>query len=196
MHAMEIPAILRELQRKTDWNQSELARALKVTQPTISRWYKGSSPELQQRDRIITLATKHKVLQEGHSPGPYAVPIVGYVGAGGKIAYGEGQGPFGEAPMPPKGGTAETVAVVVRGHSMAPALEDGWLVYYDNRQDPPTDDLFGKLCVCGLTDGRVLIKKLLPGQRPGCFHLISHNDEPMLDQRLDWAARVSNISPS
>jgi hypothetical protein len=146
---MEIRTILREILRQTDWDQSELATRLKVSQPTISRWMddkKPQEPKIKQRDRIVALAEKHGIVN-GHNKGAYrTISIVGYVGAGGQVAYGEGQGPFGEAPMPPKDATARTVAVVIRGDSMAP-LADGWTVYYDDRRDPPTEDLFGKLCV-------------------------------------------------
>jgi hypothetical protein len=78
---------------------------------------------------------------------------------------------------------------------MAGQLEDGWIVYYDNRRDPPTNDMYGKLCVVGLRDGRVLIKKLLPGRQTGCFDLYSTASSPMQDQQVEWAARVSWIAP-
>jgi hypothetical protein len=194
---MEIRTILREILRQTDWDQSELATRLKVSQPTISRWMddkKPQEPKIKQRDRIVALAEKHGIVN-GHNKGAYrTISIVGYVGAGGQVAYGEGQGPFGEAPMPPKDATARTVAVVIRGDSMAP-LADGWTVYYDDRRDPPTEDLFGKLCVVGLQDGRVLIKTLVQGRKPGHFDLYSNNAPPLLDQAVDWAARVSWIAP-
>ena len=61
----------------------------------------------------------------------------------------------------------QTVAVQIRGHSLG-ALFDNWLVFYDDIRDPPDDSLIGRMCVCGLTDGRVLIKalKTQPGDRP------------------------------
>lgn len=195
MAAMQIASILRELQRVKGWDQTELAKQLKVSQPTVSRWFGDSEPKLKHRDRIIALAKRHGIVEaqmNGHYP---TVPVVGYVGAGGQVAYAEGQGPFGEVPMPPIEAGSDTVAVVVRGDSMAGQLEDGWVVYYDNRRDPPTDELFGKLCVIGLEDGRVLIKKMVPGRRPGCFDLYSLNASPLLDQRVSWAAKVSWIAP-
>lgn len=98
--------------------------------------------------------------------------------------------------MPPKNGTETTVAVVVRGDSMAGQLEDGWIVYYDDRRAGPSEDLLGRLCVVGLNDGRVLIKKLLPGRQTGKYDLYSTNAAPMLDQQIDWAARVTWIAPA
>lgn len=192
---MQMKPILRDIQKVKGWNQSELARKLGVTQPTVSRWYRGQKPEIDQRDRIIGLAKELGVVKNSVTSDDFTVPIVGYVGAGGQVLYGEGQGPFGEAKMPPVG-SSTTVAVVVKGDSMAGQLEDGWTVYYDNRHTPPTDKLLGRLCVVGLEDGRVLIKKLLPGRAKGCYDLYSANAIPLLDQAVSWAALVMWIAPN
>lgn len=190
---MQTPKIIEALLHKTGWNQTKLGAKLLVTQPTISRWLDGKMvPERDQWDRIINLAKKLEVVPRDEVPRP--VPLVGFVGAGGEIIYETGQGPFGEAPIPPIESDSSTVAVLVRGESMA-GLEDGWYVYYDNRYDPPTEQLIGKLCVVGLTDGRILLKKLLPGRQPGRFDLYSFNAPPQLDQPVQWAAPVTWIRP-
>lgn len=192
---MQLTTILDKIRRQTGWNQSELAKKLGVTQPTVSRWYNGAKPELDQRDGIYLLAKKLGIISSTGEIGDMMVPVVGFVGAGGSIVYSEGQGPFGEAQMPPKNGTETTVAVVVRGDSMAGQLEDGWTVYYDDRRAAPSDDLIGRLCVVGLADGRVLIKKLLQGRQKGKYDLYSTNAAPMQDAMVDWAARVTWIAP-
>jgi phage repressor protein C with HTH and peptisase S24 domain len=125
-----------------------------------------------------------------------AVPLVGYVGAGGTLMFQDGQGPFGEAEMPPGDIGTTVVAVKVQGDSMSGILEDGSTVYYDNRRDPPDESLFKKLCVVGLADGRVLIKRLYPGSKPGHYHLHSTNAAALLDEHVLWAARVSWIAPA
>lgn len=187
--------ILQEMLKGQKWTQTALARRVGVEQPTVSRWLKGSEPKLNHRDKILGLARKLGVVK-GSTNDENTVQVVGYVGAGGQILYDTGQGPFGEAQMPPKNTTPTTVAVVVRGDSMAGQLEDGWTVYYDQRHTPPSESLVGKLCVVGLGDGRVLIKKLLPGRRNGCYDLYSANAAPLLDQDVTWAAKVSWISPT
>ena len=98
--------------------------------------------------------------------------------------------------MPPSKGDETTVAVVVKGDSMAGQLEDGWVVYYDNRHIPPSERLLGRLCVVGLEDGRVLVKKLLPGRAKGLYDLYSANAGPLLDQAVAWAALVLWIAPN
>jgi phage repressor protein C with HTH and peptisase S24 domain len=121
------------------------------------------------------------------------VDVVGYVGAGGQVAFSEGQGPFEQAPAPPNV-TPTMVALRVRGDSMVPMIGDGWLVYYD-RHETGREIAVGKPYVVGLADGRVLVKKLAPGRRDGCYDLYSVNAEPMLDQPVMWMALVKAIVP-
>lgn len=96
----------------------------------------------------------------------------------------------------PRGGTEETVAVEVRGGSLGGAF-DGWLIYYDERREPPTDDLLGMLCVIGLSSGQVVVKQLMRGRIPNHFDLFSGSgaEMPMTDQAVAWAARVTGIMP-
>lgn len=122
------------------------------------------------------------------------VPLVGVVGAGAQAHfYGDAQGPFDEIPAP-EGSTEHTVAVEIRGESLGP-LFDKWLVFYDDVRRPATADLVGKLCVIGLTDGRVLIKKLQRSKTRGLYHLVSQTEPPILDVPIEWAAKVKHMVP-
>jgi hypothetical protein len=127
---------------------------------------------------------------------PAGVPIVGIAGASadGAISYEFDVGELGEAPMPP-GGNARTVSVEVRGESLRGVAEDGWLVYYDDRREPLTDDIMGELCVVGLEDGRTLIKTPYRGRAPGLFDLESTNAPTLRDVGVRWAALVTAIVP-
>ena len=73
--------------------------------------------------------------------------------------------------------------------------EDGWLVYYDDRRDPPDSSMIGELCVVGLSDGRTLIKYLYPGTEAGLFNLESTTDATLRNVAVDWAAVVTAIIP-
>ena len=122
------------------------------------------------------------------------VPLVGYVGAGATAHFFGDQGTLGEVPAP-EGSSEETVAVEIRGDSLG-ALFDRWLVFYDNVQRPVTADQIGKLCVVGLLDGRILIKKIQRSRaRQGLFHLLSNTEAPILDVEIEWAAKVLNMVP-
>ena len=123
-----------------------------------------------------------------------AVPVVGYVGAGAEMHhYANADHPDEGAPMPP-GGNDSTVAVEVRGSSLG-SIFDRWLVYYDDVRTPPTPDLLGKLCVVGLDDDRVLVKRLRRGSAPGTFNLESNTEGLIEDVRVMWAALVRSMSP-
>lgn len=123
------------------------------------------------------------------------VRLVGFVGAGHEMhLYADGDDLAEDVQSPPDV-TASTVAVRVKGDSMADHIEDGSILYYDDRRDPPSDDLIGRLCVVELRDGRVLVKKLAKGSAAGLWHLLSTNAAPMFDQPVSWAARVTWIRP-
>lgn len=123
-----------------------------------------------------------------------SVPVVGYVGAGAAaILFGEGQGPF-DMVAAPEGSTEFTVAAEIRGESLGP-LFDQWLVFYDDVRSPVTPDLIGQLCVVGLPDGRILVKRLQKAAGSDMFHLISNTEGPILDQAVDWAAKVKTMTP-
>lgn len=189
---MKLDALLNKIQEQEGWNQTELGKKVGVTQPTISRWKSGEDAPIGPNEKkLLQLARQLRVINHVPKTDGLAVPVVGYVGAGGQVAYAEGQGPFGEAPMPP-GATPGIVAVTVRGDSLG-VLGNDATIYYDNRQDPPTDALLGRLCVIGLPDGRILVKTLLKGSKPGLFHLIAVAGPNLMDHAVDWAARVSFI---
>lgn len=125
---------------------------------------------------------------------PVFSPLVGHVGAGAQaVLFSEGQGPFGEVPAPPNA-TEKTVAVEIRGTSLG-ELFDTWLVFYDEVRDPPGGKQVGKLCVCGLADGRILVKKLQRGHLPGFWNLISNTEPPIYDVIVEWAAVVTSMTP-
>lgn len=140
------------------------------------------------------LGTTASWLMEGGEESPRQVPIVGYVGAGAEAhLFGNGQGPFGEIEAP-EGSTDKTVAVEIRGESLG-SFFDRWIVFYNDVRDPPGRDMIGKLCVVGLDDGRILIKKLAKGSNAKNFTLLSQFESPIFDVRVEWAARVTNMVP-
>lgn len=127
--------------------------------------------------------------------GGAVIRLVGYVGAGAETHYyAVAQGDLDEVPFPEA--SSDTVAVEVRGESLG-LLFDRWRVFYDDVRRPVTtdSDLMGRLCVVGLADDRILIKKIKPG-RKGRFRLLSVAPEPPIeDVEVDWAASVKLMVP-
>lgn len=124
---------------------------------------------------------------------PDTVPLVGYVAAGAEAHFFGDQGELDRAPAQ-EGSGPDTVAVEIRGDSLG-SFFDRWLVYYDDIRRPVTSDLVGRLCVVGIEDGRIVIKKIQRSRTKGLFHLLSQTEPPILDVALEWAARVKNMVP-
>lgn len=122
------------------------------------------------------------------------VPLVGYVGAGSKAHfYALAHDEF-EPVEAPEGATDQSVAVEIKGKSFGP-LMDGWLVHYDDVRAPVTDDMLNKICVVGLADDRILLKKI-KREADGTFTLISNSDEPPITNAvIEWAAMVVSFKP-
>jgi phage repressor protein C with HTH and peptisase S24 domain len=122
------------------------------------------------------------------------IPVVGYVGAGAEVFaiddHAKGGG-MDEVDCPWADLAPSTVAVRVRGDSMAPAYFDGDLIFYE-RSCADFLHLLGKECVIALTDGRRFVKQLRR-TASGAWYLHSHNAEPILGVEIEWAGKVKLI---
>lgn len=179
---------------------AELARRAKINPVTMRAYLAGDrNPPLDVCEAIgHATGYRGRWLFDGTGPRkgatPLTVPLVGYVGAGAQThAFGEGQGPFDDVEAP-EDANEKTVGVEVRGESLG-ALFDQWLVFYDDVNDPPHEGMMKRLCVCGLSDGRVLIKLLTHGQLAGHFNLLSNTEPPIYDAIVEWAAIVKSMRP-
>ena len=177
-----------------DVSQTQLGERLGVSQGTISRWRGGGKVEADNRVAIDQLAAEIFDIPRPQ-PKKIGVAIVGFASAGNEqVNYGDGQGPFGYAKAP-EGASDETVAVLVRGTSLG-VFFDGWVVYYDERRDPPTEDLSKRLCVVGLSDDQVFVKILVKADGSKKWHLFSNGGAaPILNVDVAWAAPVIGLRP-
>lgn len=122
------------------------------------------------------------------------VKLKGYVGAGSEAHfYKVADEDFEEVPAP-RNVTDKTVAVQIRGKSWGPVM-DTWLVFYDDVRSPVDPSMYGKPCIVGLSDDRILLKKIV--KKPnGLFRLESNSDEPPIeDAEIEWAALVTSMEP-
>lgn len=182
--------ILTNYRKRAGLSQNRLAELVGTSQPQIQRLEKGTRG--LSKKWATKIAPHVRTIPEELMFGDRSVPIVGIVSAG--EAHFDVEANLGRARMP-RGGAAETVAVEIRGDSLGGAF-DGWLIYYDERREPPTDDLLGSLCVVGLASGQVLVKLLMRGRQPGHFDLFSGaSGKPLTDQPVAWATRVAAIMP-
>jgi transcriptional regulator with XRE-family HTH domain len=183
---------LKALRNKLGLSQEQAAERMGTTRNQYAK-LEGGSRRLS--DVWIARAAQAFGVDAGElvSSRSNTVPLVGYVGAGSLTHFfGEGDGNLGEVEAP-ENATEKTVGVEIRGESLG-ILLDGWVAYYDEVREAPTPDMLGKLCVVGLYDGRVLIKKLEKGQLPKHYNLISQ-DPPIYDAEVVWAAVVKAMMP-
>lgn len=174
------------------------ARAMGVPSPTYSGHENGTTPP--PRDKLAQYATAfgttvdYLLTGKGRPPRKRMVPLVGHVGAGALAhIYAGDQGELDRVEAP-DGSNDNTVAVEIRGESLG-SFFNQWLVFYDDRREPVTHSMIGKLCVVGLADGRTLIKKLRAGQLPGHWTLESQFEPPIYDAVVEWAAVVKSMVP-
>lgn len=187
---------LRDLRSLRGWTQE---RAAAEAGMSLGGYRKLEYGERELKQSIIARlarifdATEEQILGSPESR-ITQVPLVGYVGAGAEAHYytkGDNPDTFVDAP---DGATPSTVAVEIRGTSLG-ELFDRWIVIYDDVRSPVTADLLGRLCVVGLPDDRVLVKLIRKSKTAGLYHLLSNTEPPILDQEVEWAARVKSMHP-
>lgn len=124
-----------------------------------------------------------------------SVPVVGFVDAD-SLVHRTAAPRKGERERVPGLASAsiDTVAVDIRGEALGPLL-NGWLLFYDDTRRKVTDDIVGTLCVVGLADGRILVKRLQKSRSRGTYHLLSQSGAPILDVEVQWAASIRAMFP-
>lgn len=120
-------------------------------------------------------------------------PIKGLAGAGpdGTVLFATGDGDFGQV-QAPLDASPSVEALEVRGTSMYGVANDGWLIFYEDKEVPSQAHM-GELCVCWLEDDRVLVKIPQPGSEPGLFHLESANAPTMRDIAVRYFSIITDI---
>jgi len=130
---MEVKAIIDALMEK-GWQQDHLAREFGVSQPTISRWRRGSSPQGPRFVALIDLARQEGLISDEDVPddrprrataASAEVPIMGLIGAGGHVEPDYEQvDPMGlYAVQLPFAIPADMIGFEVIGSSMRPRFE-------------------------------------------------------------------------
>lgn len=170
-----------------------VAKQADVPATTLYSYVQGKSASLKGSTQDRIASAYGITVDDIFSDGPRTVAVVGYVGAGAEAHfYSEADAPLDYVEAP-EWATDSTRAAEIRGESLGPLFER-WLIFYDDVRSPVTADLHGRLCILGLLNGKVLVKKIRPAGN-GLFHLLSNAEEPMWDQEVAWAARVKEMRP-
>lgn len=182
---MDIVEEIRQGLAKPGKTQTELARRLGRHPNVVTYILKG-----ERRVQANEVPIIREYLELGQ-----VCRLVGYVGASDEAyLYSSADDP-GETVTAPPGATSKTVGVEIRGSSLGEAL-NGWVAYYDDRREPMTPDLIGRLCVVELDDDRVLIKIPRQARQKGRYHLFPNaGGSAIPDAKIKWAARVIHLMP-
>lgn len=193
------PNRLRELRLARGFGQTRLAEMIGASHTDIGRWERGDRP---LKAPVMQRLAEALQVEPGDllAVNERLVPIKGYVGAGQFVAFDdhEKSGGIGEVECPRGLDPAATVAVRVKGDSMAPLIQDGWLLFYSRDPEPDVGVVLGKTCVVKLAgnhgqDGDTMVRQVRRGPTPGKFNLMPMNGQMIEDVELEWAAPVLDM---
>lgn len=87
----------------------------------------------------------------------------------------------------------EQDAALVLGNQLYPRYDDSDVITF-TWQEGDISSLVGKECVVLLSDGRMFLKTIIPGDGPDNFHLTSYNARPIMNVRIARVARISWVN--
>lgn len=151
---------------------------------------KTKSPKYES---IVALAKALSVtaewLTEGREPGAgRQIPLQYSVGAGAAVTPFDDQSALEYVEVPPGADDVRAAGRVV-GTSQLPVFRPGDVVFWGEGSNDATA-FIGLECVCYLRDGRVLLKRLGYGSKPGLFTLSAYNESDIADVSVTAAAPV------
>ncbi|MGE0154780.1 MAG: S24 family peptidase [Reyranellaceae bacterium] len=189
---------LRRLMKERGLSVNGWAKAAGLSEGGLRDFLSGKSSSLTDRTyvKLANAVSLPASVLRGDEAAPTELPLWGYAGAG-EIVHpfdGDDPPPLETVEAPP--GLKNGAAVIVRGDSMLPRMQDGDVIFFELRELPP-ERLLNEECVVRLAasagaQGPILVKKLTRGTKKNRYHLVSVNPAvpPMEDQAVAWAAAI------
>lgn len=172
-------------------SQRELGAAIGLTEQKMSHVMRGRRALSAREADSIRRFFGYELPEDLATP----VAVAGKVGAGDQIelvdSYEQGAGMYViERPswVPAKG----VVAAEIDGSSAEPWALNGDIIFW-RRNHMGVDPMdLGRPVVAELADGRIMLKRLASGSKPGLWSLLSINPTHpnLIDVSVTWAARV------
>lgn len=187
---------LNETFAETGWSKAELGRRADVSYDNVIKYLAGAVDQ-PRGDTLKKLATALEVdplwLEKGIDPAgevTSTVPLMGFVGAGGEIDPDFEQIPPDglDQIIVPFSLPGDMIALQVKGVSMLPRYDpdDVLIVWREQRRALHT--FYGEEAAVRTTEGRRYLKVI---QKSGdAIDLISWNDHPLRDVRLEWIGEI------
>lgn len=118
------------------------------------------------------------------------VPVVGVITEGETLFLGDGD--LGRVAPPP--GTEGTHAIQIRTDALWPRFQPGDTVFF-RPASTIAPECIGRDCVIQTAGGRVYIRRILNGSKPGRYRLASYHAPDIEDVEVLWASCVVWIKP-
>lgn len=172
-------------------NQRALIGVLGLTEQQISHMFTGRRRVLADEADKIRRFLGYKLPEDM----PRTIAVSGRVAAGDHIEliddYAKGAGMFHiiRPDWLPATGVA---AAQIDGTSAEPWALSGDVIFWSRQAMVVSDSDLGRPVIAELADGRVMLKRLASGSRPGLWSLLSINPTHpnIMDVQLKWASRV------
>lgn len=192
---------LREIRKEKKLTLEQVAERADASTAQIQKLERGErrlTIDWVRRLAVALDVTEAEILGIEVAGDSNPVPVVGYVGAGAEVFpiddHHKGAGLY-EADAPPHLPHGKGIALEVRGDSMMPFIQDGFILFYNERYPGVPPELVNKMCVVQVQGGPCLVKWIRKGDGIGRFTLESINpkDEPIRNVMIEWSAFVDSI---
>lgn len=162
-------------------------RADSMSDRTYAKLAAGASKLLERKVDAAAL--------RGDPPPAIEIEVRHVIGAGDEIHIIDSDDGFEYTPAPP--GFEQAGAGVVRGDSMRPLYEAGDILFWQAVRPPPRRDAPQRAVIVKVLHGALYVKRLLPGTKPGHYHLLSINPSTpvMADQPVESFAHIEWVKP-
>lgn len=183
---------LRVLRQTLGLSQVELAGRIGRHQTVIGPYERDEyEPSREVVERLaVALGTSPEYLYFGRSPQQTAIAVAGRVGGAGLLDAADASG----------GGLVRLRDSQLLGYrllddSMAPVFRAGQLLLALAAVAAPSS-LLGRDALAELADGRLILRRIMPGTERGRFDLAAYNAPPLLSVALSSARLVAGaLSP-
>lgn len=176
---------LRALRQSLGLSQVELASRIGRHQTVVGPYERDEyEPSREVVEKLaVALETSPEYLYFGRSPQQTAIPVAGRIGGAGLLEAEAGSGLVGLR-------DSQLVAYRLLDDSMAPVFRSNQLLLVLNATAATPAALLGRDVLAELEDGRVLLRRLMPGAEPGRYDLAGYNAPALLSVALRNARLV------
>lgn len=180
---------IRDQLRSRGWKQGDLADRIGMSRVMLTKMLNGHREAKADEVDSIRRAFGYALPEDGRT-----IPVIGVTRADGVILPSPASV---SAVLPPSLVGTALCAAQVRGGAVEPVALDGDLVIWNPDDTGLSSADLGRAVVAQTEDGRMVVKRLGSGTKPGMWSLMSIN--PALPNEFNvalcWASRILMTVP-